>query len=427
MREGADDIAFEVISRLRDPSKVAEMAETEVHQIGVPGLWDPVSFSSGFAGLAVTHLATIGVEPGAEATARRHMAAALAHMPSRGTTSVTAGYGSLAAAAVVVSRATDEYDQMAKRGSMWLADQCERTVAEQLARWRTGETWADERMWDAVCGVSGAGRVLLESRERGLGDYEVTLLGIASMLTRLTEPVTHLGATRPGWWIRPGVNRRCLAGGCDPGLAHGISGPLTFLSQSYRAGLRVSDHRDAITAIAGWLIDARKPDHRWPFTVPISSDGDTGDSTARSAWCYGAAGVARSLYLAGTAIGDGWIAAAGLDALRAMTVQSTRSWRLWGPTFCHGLAGLLQILNRIAADADDPVLRGMVDRVVSEIVDEYREGPHFGFSHVHDQGGESSLRAALPGVLTGAAGVALALVSTTLPPSVQWDLPLMLA
>lgn len=426
MHDQAHDIAIEVLSRMRHPHRIEHISAESATRLGAPGLWDAPSYSTGFAGLAVAQLAVAAAEPTAAGVAARHMRAGTERVAGRSTISVVDGFGSLAAAAVVAAGYTPDFAGLAKRGSDWLATECYRVAGEQQARWQAGESWADERMWDAACGLAGAGRVLLAAHEQGVGDYETTLLAICTVLVRLTEPVVAPdGARVPGWWIRPGTQTRCPDGGWNPGLAHGISGPLVTLAAMWRTGMAVPGHRDAIRLIADALTRARSDDHRWPHTVPLPNTPDDGTARARSAWCYGTAGVARALYLAGAATNDQQLVDEGLDALRATADQDLESWHLWGPTFCHGYAGLLHVINRTACETGDTRLVAQAARLAAIIVATYSDSSPFGFRHVHDQAGPNDVGGDLPGILTGAAGPALSLLSWAKSDTLAWDLPLL--
>lgn len=420
------EIAVEVLSRLRTPPRIQHIASTSATRLEAPGLWDASSYATGFAGLAVAQLVLSDLDPTSENVAAHHMRTAIEQVGGRSTISVIAGFGSLAAAAVVASGWTSSYAALATRGCDWLAVECDRVCSEQHARWRAGETWADERMWDAACGLGGAGRVLAAAHQQGLGDYKSTLRSICSVLVRLTEPATGPGGVRvPGWWIRPGTQPRCIDGGWNPGLAHGISGPLVTLAALWRAGITVPGHRDAIGRITGALTQARTDSYRWPHTVPLRSLHDSDTVRARSAWCYGAAGVARALYLAGASTGDHEIVDDARTVFGAIAGQDVESWNLWGPTFCHGHAGMLQIINRTAVETGDAVLADQAARLAAIIMASYRDSYEFGFAHVHDRSGPTIAAGDFPGVLTGAAGTALSLISWAKPDTPAWDLPLL--
>jgi Lanthionine synthetase C-like protein len=101
-------------------------------------------------------------------------------------------------------------------------------------------------------------------------------------------------------------------GNLNCGLAHGIPGPLAMMSLALRHGVTVPGLSDAVDCAATWLAGHRADDRwgvNWPVAVPITAEGTVeavkpgcADEPSRSAWCYGAPGVARALWLAGLAL-----------------------------------------------------------------------------------------------------------------------------
>src|SRR5205823_11942430 len=84
------------------------------------------------------------------------------------------------------------------------------------------------------------------------------LLGeVLAYLVRLTEPLNVDGAVLPGWWTGNAPNDEPSpdwpGGHGNLGIAHGIAGPLAFLSLAARCGIEVSGQTEAIERICAWL------------------------------------------------------------------------------------------------------------------------------------------------------------------------------
>ncbi|WP_277752743.1 lanthionine synthetase LanC family protein [Streptomyces sp. L2] len=88
-------------------------------------------------------------------------------------------------------------------------------------------------------------------------------------------------------------------------------------------------------------------------------------SPARSAWCYGAPGVAHALWLAGTALGDHDLHDVATEAMAAVLRRPAHMRFIDSPTFCHGVAGLLQIVLRFAHATRLPFLHDAADHLWS--------------------------------------------------------------
>ncbi|MEV0825090.1 lanthionine synthetase C family protein [Nonomuraea rubra] len=130
----------------------------------------------------------------------------------------------------------------------------------------------------------------------------------------------------------------------------------------------------------------------------------------RAAWCYGAPGVARGLWLAGTALDRPDWRELAARTIRAVAARPPEAWWLSTPAFCHGRAGLLQVLRRFAADLADPALAATAEILAADLAAEYDPDSVLGLRSVEPEG----TLVDHPGLLDGAPGVALALLG--LPP-----------
>jgi len=98
-------------------------------------------------------------------------------------------------------------------------------------------------------------------------------------------------------------------GNLNCGLAHGIPGPLATMSLALACDVTVPGLPEAVDRAAGWLAGHRADDYwgvNWPVAVSLIAVGSVvaaepgrAGEPSRSAWCYGAPGVARALWLAG--------------------------------------------------------------------------------------------------------------------------------
>jgi lantibiotic biosynthesis protein len=210
-----------------------------------------------------------------------------------------------------------------------------------------------------------------------------------------------------------------------PGLAHGIAGPLAFLSIAHTSGRAVPGQTEAIHTAAAWLHRWQEPTGSWPPSIS-GDDLDTPPEARRrppgrrDAWCYGAAGIGRALTLAGQALADPDLGCSGLATITALADRDPSQWDTEGPTLCHGSAGILQAAakNQCAALA-----RHAAEHTIS------LHNPHRPFSFPHAEAGTGATLDN-PGFLTGAAGTALALADHAglLPPDppTPWDSLLLL-
>ncbi|MFE0103526.1 lanthionine synthetase C family protein [Streptomyces sp. NPDC059009] len=219
----------------------------------------------------------------------------------------------------------------------------------------------------------------------------------------------------------PGI----LAALCRVDLAHthGVVG------RGGRGDTRARLVRQRIDALVrrmdAWRLDGH--DHpAWAALVPpdpATGLPDTGaaQEPARAAWCYGAPGIAASLLSAATASAACGAPGGAVDLATAALLGVRRApaeqQRLFSPTVCHGLAGLLAICGRAAAHTREPDLRQMCAELRSRLC-AYADPDHpylFADRPVPERPEHR------PGLLTGAAGALLALLGSVSPEAAEWD------
>ncbi|UNS98744.1 lanthionine synthetase C family protein [Streptomyces tubbatahanensis] len=152
---------------------------------------------------------------------------------------------------------------------------------------------------------------------------------------------------------------------------------------------------------------------------PDSKRPDTGavQVPARSAWCYGPPGVAASLLPASPACGDPEPTDLAVATLLGLDRTPAEQQRVNSPTLCHGLAGLVTIYGRAAAQTGVPELWHMHERFLARMCSFAGEEHPYLFPD-YDPWGQQEHNA---GLLNGAAGVLLALLGTVSEAAAGWD------
>ncbi|MFD5425343.1 lanthionine synthetase C family protein [Streptomyces sp. NPDC127084] len=281
--------------------------------------------------------------------------------------------------------------------------------------------------FDAIRGLTGYGAYLLHRNPDG-----DLLRAVLKYLVRLTEPITTEAGTVPGWWTKSGPSGRAddrfPDGHSNHGVAHGIGGPLALLALAARRGITVPGHLGAIRTICAWLdrwsIDTGRGT-TWPYWVTDLRGGippQTGP--LRPSWCYGAAGLCRAQQLASMALGDTDRQVLAENALISALTDPAQLAATNDSGLCHGYAGLAHVAARAADDAL-PTTAGQLRALIPALL------------HVIHPPGTDAEKAAValalapegPGLLDGAAGIALAVLapSSTVPPSTAWDSCLLIA
>jgi hypothetical protein len=167
-----------------------------------------------------------------------------------------------------------------------------------------------------------------------------------------------------------------------------------------------------------WLLGQRLPDgasSRFPATIAPGREL----RPARAAWCYGDPGVAAALHLAGAT--DAAIALARESAARPAEDAAVRDAGL-----CHGAAGLLHVFNRLWQASGDEALAAAARRWFAHALGLRRAEGVAGFPSWVGAFADHEWDAD-PGVLAGAAGVALAFVAAATDIAPAWDRFLLLS
>ena len=277
--------------------------------------------------------------------------------------------------------------------------------------------YPEDAPYDLISGLTGLGVYALARWPRP--GAEPLVLGVVEQLARRAR---H---DRDGvsWWTPPswrGPRREWYwPGGVDLGVAHGIAGVIPFLARVHRLGLARQTVRPLLDGAVRWLL-AHMVDAGSGPTVPyFVADGAVAPGgPARSAWCYGDPGVAAALLLAARDAGEpAWAAAATGLAVRA-AARPPGQTGVTDAGLCHGSAGLAHLFNRMHQMTAEPALaeaaRFWVERTVELCSAEApgRGVPPAGAARPAWKG---------PGLLEGAAGIALAMEAAATTAEPVWD------
>lgn len=335
------------------------------------------------------------------------------------TCSIYGGLASLCFAIHFASRRGSRYQRMLGKLDDALLENVEHHCLLPLStNFKEGRS-VPAGLYDLIQGIVGVGLYCLQRQD----DPKLCTLAasIISSLIQLTYPIKIDGHLVPGWYLSQENQfiqedkESFPRGNFNLGLAHGIPGVLAFLAVAKLQGIHLAGQIEAMERISSWL-QARctKGDglFYWRGQIPFEEEiGGVPKKIAfnRKAWCYGTPGVARSLYLAGKAL--------NCTDLKTFAVRSFNSifqnelWGLPGPTICHGLSGLLLTTHFMAKDSSDPSLVLQRENLTQKLWNFYLPNAPFGFCDLDPQlgGGYASLHK--PGLLDGATGVWLTLLS----------------
>lgn len=415
-------IAREIGERLREPQRAAALAEVAARQTAFPVSmrWLPHDLAQGDAGLAVLYGGLDACFPsgGWDATAHTYLvsaargAEALGHLPP----GMFSGLGGVAFAAWSLSWDGERYQRLTAELDRHLVPETTRR-----ARSLHGAHGLPSGVFDVISGLSGTGAYLLCRKENPVALD--ALRGVLAALVAMCEEhdgLPHWHTPHDDMGTGTPMARQFPNGNLNVGLAHGIPGPLALLALALTAGVAVDGQHDTIRRAAHWLADQRTDDRwgvNWPSALALPGPGSPPPAPTRSAWCYGSPGIARALWLAGVALADDKLRELAVEAMAATYRRPREQRAIDSPTFCHGVAGLLQITLRFANDTGDRLFTGAAIELTEQLLNLYAPEHPLGYYSLEPGGN----RVDQPGLLDGAPGVALALLAaaTDVPPA--WD------
>lgn len=455
LRERAIEVVLEVAQALRIP------AEVEAYTAEARGRHEPdAALAGGSAGIAllyaylacaeragVTDLAAARIgEEDHEEVAMRHLDAAIEAMATRPMgAGLFSGFPGIAWAvshiddllrARTASPATDEpvagpdgaagHDADAGQEASAGADDAGAEIDQALLELVGMQPWQHD--YDLISGLAGMGVYALE-RLRHPSARDCLL----AILDRLDENA-HRQADGVAWHTAPDLlpphqRAQCPGGYYNLGLAHGVPGVIGLLAGIYAAGLARDRVGPLLEQSVAWLLAHRLPPGRGARFAWVHAPEVKPEPT-RSAWCYGDPGAAATLLLAGQATGNPSFTAAARELAVGVATRPQADAGVIDAGLCHGSAGLAQVLLRLYWGTGEPVLAEAARAWLAATLDMHdrTNGPNLAGFRAYTADGEGRLDwRPDPSFLTGAAGVALALLTGLSPVPPDWDRVLMLS
>ncbi|HKE13646.1 MAG TPA: lanthionine synthetase C family protein [Kofleriaceae bacterium] len=285
----------------------------------------------------------------------------------------------------------------------------------------------------------------LLARDEWLGPYDLMsgLVGLAvHALERMPRPGARSRLQRIAWHldrlarpVAPGVawhtapellpvwqREASPAGHIDLGVAHGNPGVLAVLAKIAAQGVAPDRTAALFEAGVASLLSRWIAGHPGGcFASWIAGTG--GDATpSRLAWCYGDLGLAAALLVGARAVGCARTERAALELARLAAARADDAAGVVDAGLCHGALGNAHVFNRMYQATGDHRLLEAARSWARCGLGFRRPGEGAaGFSARRSLADGSLCWEADPGLLSGAAGIGLALMAACTDLTPAWD------
>jgi hypothetical protein len=409
LRRQALAVAAEIAEALRDPppacvpEKAPEMGRAQAVEDG--------SLAGGRAGLAVlfAYLAQARSEPGDADVAVRFLNDAIEAVAS--VPMSDALYGGFTGVAWTVAH-------LQERLSLPSEEDPNEAIDDALVDSLNRSPWPGE--YDLISGLVGLGVYALERLPRPTAHacLERVIARLAEMAERGEHGITWF---TPPEWLPDWQREHCPQGYYNLGLAHGVPGVIALLGGACAGGVARAEAQPLLQGAVEWLLRQKLPERAGSSFSSWAGPGVERDAS-RLAWCYGDVGASAALLYAARCVGEPVWEREALEIARGAAQRPPEQSRIVDAGLCHGAAGLGHLFTRMYQATGEPVLgeaaRFWLDRTLTM----RRPGEGVGGYLAWEPRGAGDVRwVADPGLLTGAAGIALALLAAATAIEPAWD------
>ncbi|GCE46232.1 lanthionine synthetase-like protein [Thermosporothrix hazakensis] len=286
----------------------------------------------------------------------------------------------------------------------------------QERTWKRDTFGVAEADYDIVRGAAGILAYLVSVPNPSEQLIEI-INKLLEYLIWLAEPsdLPRWSITPPFFTADPSTYRDTFAQGyINCGYAHGIAGPLTALSLAWAAGFRRPGQQEAMNHLAQWLLAYHCRDTwgmNWPVALPLSEisafDPGSIEKPARAAWCYGAPGIARALWLTGIALEDNHLQTFARDAMDTALHRPPSHRFISAPILCHGISGLLLLGSCFVAEGAMLSQTQALLQLTQHLLDTFQPELPFAYQNIDRDGNTYDD----PSLLTGMSGILLTLLT----------------
>lgn len=274
-------------------------------------------------------------------------------------------------------------------------------------------------LFDLTVGLTGLGVFALERlpRSGGLECLELVVSRLSEIAEHRPEGITW---RIPQHLLRADRQAAHPQGELNLGVAHGIPGVIGFLGRACAAGS--AEARRLLASAVPCLLAQKLPSggvSMFPYRISPTAPPEP----SRLAWCYGDIGIAAALLAAGHAAEEPEWQREALEIGRFAAARRPETAIVYDAGLCHGAAGIAHLFNRLYQASGDEVFETAAIDWFERALDMRRPGEGIGgfISLLSEGPGTVAGWQPDPSFLTGAAGIALALLAAVTPVFPSWD------
>ncbi len=291
-------------------------------------------------------------------------------------------------------------------------------IDEPLVAWAENDPPAGD--YDLIRGMSGLGCYFLARMPRPMAARGLGVV-VRYLADQAQERDDGLAWFTPSQVLGSEYRGISPEGHFDIGLAHGAAGAVALLGRIAQAGIEVPLATETILRALTWIAGRERSEGslRFPSWIdPLEKQ----PRPSRLAWCYGDLGVAVGMFDAARRIGRAdWQEQALVVARRAADVHGDGA-KVLDAGICHGAAGAAHIFNRFHQATREPVFAAAARRWYRRTLELREVGQGFaGFRAFFPHVNPDEPWMPRPGLLTGAAGIGLALAAAVTDREPVWD------
>ena len=285
-----------------------------------------------------------------------------------------------------------------------------------LRDYLSGERWNDG--FDLITGLVGVGVYLADRLPRPVAreGFERAIFHLSKLARPLKPGVT--------WWtppelLLPVAREEFPEGHANLGVAHGVPAAIALVAQALGLGIRTEESSALLTASLAWLRAQKSTEESEGSYFAYSCAPGKPGRAARAAWCYGVPGKSAALLCAAHWAKDPSLEREAIQIGLYAAQRSPEKCGVVDVPLCHGAAGLAHLYNRIFQGTDDQRFHDAALMWFERALQMRREAEGIGGYPAWRpaEGGWS----ADPSFLSGATGVALALVAAATDVEPSWD------